>query len=170
MQTFTGDGPNYSIYIGGRCSWRTIVAQNTIVSVAGKILQAGYNIEMPVVANTREYFIEDWQYYFPNSIRDGVVEVYINDQLLRKAIHHRWSSTNNSITLTQGVGEVGDKIEIFLVLDGEYAFMKAQMKQAHKDLFPFQTKYILLQIGLGETIEVKTLSNPYTRFNKNKIQ
>ena len=49
----------------------------------------------------------------PNSIRDGVVEVYINDQLLRKAIQYRWSSTNNSITLTQGVGEVGDKIEIF---------------------------------------------------------
>ena len=160
VQTFTGDGSTTVFTLEADVVGGLPVAQNTIVSVAGKILQAGYNIEMPVVANTREYFIEDWQYY-SNSIRDGVVEVYINDQLLRKAIDYRWSSTNNSITLTQGVGEVGDKIEIFLVLDGEYAFGYEGTDETSTQRFISTPNKIHFASapGLGETIEVKTLSN-----------
>ena len=158
--TFVGDGSTTVFDIQTDSIGGLPTQHNTIVSVNDVILQAGYNIEMLIEANEREYFIEDWQYY-SNSVKTSEVEVYLNDELLRKAIDYRWNSTANSITLTQGIGVVGDKLEIFLMADGEYAFgyvgtdeTSTQRFISTRDKVYFDTAPVL-----GSTVEVQMFSN-----------
>ena len=57
-----------------------------------------------------------------NSVRGEDIEVYINNILLEKNVEYRWDSSNNSVKISAGIAKVNDVIDVFLSIDGEYAF------------------------------------------------
>ena len=119
-QTFVGDGSTTVFDLNSSITGGLPVQQNTIVTVNDVVYDAGYNIEF-VVTNTREYFIDDWQFY-ANSIQNAEIEVYLNNELLRKNVDYRFNSGSGGVTLTTGIGVADDLLEIFVINDGQYAF------------------------------------------------
>ena len=158
-QTFVGDGNTSVFDLNSSVTGGLPVQQNTIVTIDDVILDAGYNVEF-TVTSSREYFIDDWQFY-ANSIQNAQIEVYLNNELLRKNVDYRFNSGSGGVTLTTGIGVAGDFLEIFVISDGEYAFgyigtapdsttrFIATNDQIHFDVAP----------ALGATVKVTTLSN-----------
>ena len=136
-------------------------AQNAIVEVNNSILDAGYNTEFTITnANTREYQIQEWQ-FFSNSVRGEDIEVYLNNELLVKNIQYRWDSSNNSVKLSAGVGAVNDKLDVFFSVDGTYAFGYVGVGADSTTRFLQDRSKIYFDTapGLGESIRIKSFSN-----------
>ena len=122
VQTLIGDGSTTVFDVNPALVGGLPTAQNAIVEVNNNILDAGYNTEFKITdATIREYQIQEWQ-FFANSIRGEDIEVYLNNELLTRNIQFRWDSTNNSVKLSAGVGEVNDVLDVFFSVDGTYAF------------------------------------------------
>ena len=122
VQTLVGDGSTTVFDINPALVGGLPTAQNAIVEVNNNILDAGYNTEFTITnAATREYQIQEWQ-FFANSVRGEDIEVYLNNEILVRNIQYRWDSTNNSVKLSAGIGAVNDKLDVFFSVDGTYAF------------------------------------------------
>ena len=158
-QTFIGDGSTTVFDLSSSITGGLPVQQNTIVTVDDNILDAGYNIEF-TMTSAREYFIDDWQFY-ANSIQNAEVEVYLNNELLRKNVDYRWNSANGSVTMTPGIGASGDFLEIFVINDGQYAFGYVGIAEdSTRRFIPTRDKiYFDVAPALGAEVKLTTLSN-----------
>ena len=135
------------------------VQQNTIVTVDDVLQDTGYNIEF-TMTSAREYAVDDWQFY-AGEIQNAEVEVYLNNELIVKNVDYRWNGANGSVTLSPGVGNVGDNLEIFVINDGPYAFGYIGIADDSTRRF-IQSRdklYFDTATPLGATVKVTTLSN-----------
>ena len=161
VQTLTGDGSTTVFDVNPALVGGLPTAQNAIVEVNNNILDAGYNVDFTITdAATREYQIQEWQ-FFSNSVRGEDIEVYLNDELLTKNIQYRWDSANNSVTLSAGIGVVGDKLDVFFSIDGQYAFgyVGVGADSTTKFLQDRSKIYFDTAPALGETIRITSFSN-----------
>ena len=161
VQTLTGDGSTTIFDVNPALVGGLPTAQNAIVEVNNNILDAGYNVDFTITnAATREYQIQEWQ-FFSNSIRGEDIEVYLNDELLTKNIKYRWDSSNNSVVLSAGIGAVGDKLDIFFSIDGQYAFgyIGVGADSSTKFLQDRSKIYFDTAPALGEVIRITSFSN-----------
>ena len=161
VQTLIGDGSTTVFDVNPALVGGLPTAQNAIVEVNNNILDAGYNTEFKITdATIREYQIQEWQ-FFANSIRGEDIEVYLNNELLTRNIQFRWDSTNNSVKLSAGVGEVNDVLDVFFSVDGTYAFgfVGEGADSTTKFLQDRSKIYFDTAPGLGDTIRITSFSN-----------
>ena len=112
------------------------------------------------MTSAREYAVDDWQFY-AGEIQNAEVEVYLNNELIVKNVDYRWNGANGSVTLSPGVGNVGDNLEIFVINDGQYAFGYIGIADDSTRRF-IQSRdklYFDTAPALGATVKVTTLSN-----------
>ena len=158
-QTFTGDGSTTIFTLNSAITGGLPVQQNTIVTVDDVLQDTGYNIEF-TMTSAREYAVDDWQFY-AGEIQNAEVEVYLNNELIVKNVDYRWNGANGSVTLSPGVGNVGDNLEIFVINDGQYAFGYIGIADDSTRRF-IQSRdklYFDTAPALGATVKVTTLSN-----------
>ena len=161
VQTLTGDGSTTIFDVNPALVGGLPTAHNTIVEVNNNILDAGYNTEFEITnATTREYQIQEWQ-FLANSVRGEDIEVYLNNVLLEKNVEYRWDSSNNSVKLTSGIGAVGDTLDVFFSVDGQYAFgyVGVGADSTTKFLQDRSKIYFDTAPALGETIKITSFSN-----------
>jgi hypothetical protein len=161
VQTLVGDGSTTVFDVNPALVGGLPTAQNAIVEVNGNTLDAGYNVDFTITnAATREYQIQEWQ-FFSNSIRGEDIEVYLNNELLAKNIQYRWSSTNNSVKLSAGIASVGDVLDVFFSIDGEYAFgyVGVGADSTTKFLQDRSKIYFDTAPSLGDSIKITSFSN-----------
>ena len=161
VQTLVGDGSTTIFDVNPALVGGLPTAQNAIVQVGSSILDAGYNVDFTITdAATREYQIQEWQ-FFSNSVRGEDIEVYLNDELLVKNIQYRWDSANNSVKLSAGIGAVGDKLDVFFSIDGQYAFgyIGVGADSSTKFLQDRSKIYFDTAPALGQTVTITSFSN-----------
>ncbi len=161
VQTLIGDGSTTIFDVNPALVGGLPTAQNAIVELNNNILDAGYNVDFTITnASTREYQIQEWQ-FLTNSVRGEDIEVYLNDELLVKNVQYRWDSSNNSVVLSAGIGGVGDKLDVFFSIDGQYAFgyVGVGADSSTKFLQDRSKIYFDTAPTLGETVRITSFSN-----------
>ena len=95
---------------------------NAIVDINNRILDAGYNVEFTVTDPKCKRITDTRMAILANSVRGEDIEVYINNILLEKNVEYRWDSSTTVLKYPAGIAKVNDAIDVFLSIDGEYAF------------------------------------------------
>ena len=113
-----GDGSSVSYKFSTTPFTRTPLEHNVIVIVDNKIQRTGYNFET-TLTTTKNYQVETWQ-VIPGTIDTANVAVYLNGVLLKPAVEYRWNVAQSEVILFAGTGNVGDKLEVFILDDGVY--------------------------------------------------
>ena len=161
VQTLIGDGSSTIFDMSPAIIGGLPTAQNAIVSINGAIQDAGYNVDFTITdSNVREYQVQEWQ-VFSNSVRGEDIEVYLNNELLRRNIQYRWDSANNSVILSAGIGSLNDIIDVFFSIDGQYAFgYIGEDDDSSTKFISDRTKiYFDTAPALGDTIKITGFSN-----------
>jgi hypothetical protein len=93
---------------------------NVIVKVDNSILNAGYNIQYTIPANSqREFPLEIFQ--MPQgSLNVSDIKVLLNGTEITTPTQWRFENANSSITLADEIGVAGDLLEMYVITDGEY--------------------------------------------------
>ena len=121
LQEFTGDGSTADFTLVKTPYSAKPNSHNVIVKVNDKILNPGYNEQFDITANQREYRLEIWQTPI-GSFEEKDILVLINGVEKVIAVDYNIKPANSSIELNPGIGTDGDKLEVYLRTDGEYAF------------------------------------------------
>ena len=161
VETIIGDGSSTAFDLSTPLVGSLPNAQNAIVDINNRILDAGYNVEFTVTdSSVREYQIQEWQ-FLANSVRGEDIEVYINNVLLEKNVEYRWDSSNNSVKISAGIAKVNDVIDVFFSIDGEYAFGYVGVADDSTTRFIQDRSKIYFDTApaLGETVTITTFSN-----------
>ena len=117
QDTFTGDGSTVSYQMNQTPFTQTPFTNNVIVKVNNDVLRSGFHRRF-TVSTLREYEFENWQ-VLPGTINATDVRAYINKIELTSA-EYRWNPGNSSITLSTGIGQVGDTVDVYIE-NGEYS-------------------------------------------------
>ena len=100
--------------------YATPTEHNVIVKVDNTILNAGYNIQYTIPANSqREFPLEIFQ--MPaGSLDVADVKIFLNGVEITTPLQWRFEIANSSITLADEVGAPGDLLEMYVITDGDY--------------------------------------------------
>ena len=125
-QEFTGDGSTVNFTLAKTPYSAKPNSHNVIVKQGNKILNPGYNQQFNVEDGVREYFLEIWQRPI-GSFDNSDVLVLLNGTELKIATEYNIRPANSSIILEPGIGTDGDKLEVYIRTDGDYAFGSIQV-------------------------------------------
>ena len=117
---FTGDGSTKDFALATAPLYSTPIENKIIVKVDNAVLNAGYNIQYTIPANSqREFPLEIFQ--MPaGSLDVSDVKVFLNGSEITTPIQWRFEIANSSITLADEVGDPGDLLEMYVITDGDY--------------------------------------------------
>lgn len=119
---------------------------NTLVKVNNSVLNAGYNIQYTIPANReREYGLEEFQQP-GNALESENLRVFLNGEEITSPVQWRFEIANSQIVLSEEIGEPGDTIDIFVVIDGDYTI--------DENIITFDP-----QLQIGDQVEVYSFSN-----------
>ena len=119
-ETFTADGIETEFNLLSAPFYAVPTAYNVMVKVGNRILNPGYNIQFEIPANRqREFSLESFQQP-GNALTTESINVYLNGVQISAPVDWRFDIFNSSVILSDNIGEVGDKLEIYVVTDGEY--------------------------------------------------
>jgi hypothetical protein len=118
--TFTGNAATTIFTLANAPLYATPTEHNVIVKVDNVILNAGYNIQYTIPANSqREFPLEIFQ--IPaGSLDVSDVKIFLNGAEITTPLQWRLEITNSSITLSDDIGQPGDLLEIYVITDGDY--------------------------------------------------
>ena len=123
IDTFTGDGST-SAFALSRIPFATIpLLSNIIVKKNNKILSAGYKEEF-VISTAREYQLRTYQQP-PGKLGSDDIVLLLNGEALVPAVDYIIRPFNSSVELFDGVGEDGDRLQIFVTADADYTLTVA---------------------------------------------
>jgi len=160
-QTFTADGSTKTYTLATAPIGSTPVANQTIVKVNGVILNSGYS-DRHIITSSLQYQLQNWQLGL-NTIRGEDIEVYLDGIKLVRNIQYKWDSSSNIVNMVPSVSTAGQVLDIFLVVDGEYAFgyvgIEAGPDSSTKFISTPGVIYFDNAPALDATVEVITFSN-----------
>ena len=113
----TADGSSTSYALSQTPFNATPLGHNTIVEINGSILNPGFSYEF-TLTSAIEYELPNWQ-QVPGSAGSQDVKVYLNNEELTST-QFRWDPGNSSVSLDEGLGEIGDLLKVFVLSDGDY--------------------------------------------------
>ena len=118
--TFTGDGTAKVFTLANSPLYAIPTEHNVIVKVGNTILNAGYNIQYTIPANSqREFPLEIFQ--MPQgSLAVEDLKVFLNGIEITTPTQWRFEIANSSITLADEIGVPGDLLEMYVITDGDY--------------------------------------------------
>ena len=118
--TFTGNAATTIFTLANAPLYATPTEHNVIVKVDNVILNAGYNIQYTIPANSqREFALEIFQ--MPaGSLDVSDVKIFLNGAEINTPLQWRFEIANSSITLADEVGAPGDLLEMYVITDGDY--------------------------------------------------
>jgi len=118
--TFAGNGTDTVFELAGAPLYAIPSEHNVIVKVDNTILNAGYNIQYTIPANSqREFPLEIFQ--MPaGSLDVADLKVFLNGVAITTPIQWRFEIANSSITLADEIGAPGDLLEMYVITDGDY--------------------------------------------------
>ena len=120
VDRFIGDGSTVELELLEAPGNKLPLSHNVIVKIDNKILYPGYTQHW-YIETTREYQLDRSQ--FPvSSLSPDQVDVYVAGKKLVLLNDYRWDFANTQVVLFDGVGVVGDDLEVFVKLDREYIF------------------------------------------------
>ena len=125
-QEFEGDGSTLNFTLAKTPYSALPNSHNVIVKQGNRILNPGYNQQFIVEDGVKEYFLEIWQRPI-GSFDNTDVLVLLNGKVLLIATEYNIRPANSSLILEPGIGQPGDKLEVFIRTDGEYAFGSVQV-------------------------------------------
>ena len=161
-QEFTADGSTKTYTLATTPIGSNPVANQTIVKVNGTILNAGYSDKHTITGSILEYQLQSWQLGF-NTIRGEDIEVYLDGVKLVRNIEYKWNSGTNTVEMTTGIATAGQILDIFLVMDGEYAFGYVGIEPGPDSSTKFIATpgviYFDTAPALDAVVEVTTFSN-----------
>lgn len=145
-ETFVITEDTTSLTLGSAPFYAEPTAFNTIVKKNNTILNAGYNIQYTVPpTRTREYPLEAFQQP-GNTIQTDDIKVFINGEEVSAPVQWRYEVFTSVVVLSNEVGAPGDKIEIYVVTDGDYRLSSTTMTFTDT-------------LVAGDTVEVYKFSN-----------
>ena len=115
---FTGDGSTKKFTLAQAPFTSEPIDQNIIVKVGNNLLNAGYNQQFTVVAG-REYQLRQWQ-ITTASISAQQVRIFLNGVEQTLNATWRWDTFNGTVVLFEDVGTVGDKLEVYIIDNGDF--------------------------------------------------
>jgi len=118
--TFVANGTDTVFTLATAPLYAVPSEHNIIVKVDNAILNAGYNIQYTIPANSqREFPLEIFQ--IPSGSLDvSDVKVFLNGAEITTPLQWRFEIANSSITLADEVGAPGDLLEMYVITDGDY--------------------------------------------------
>jgi len=118
--TFAGNGADTVFVLANSPLYAIPTEHNILVKVNNKILNAGYNIQYTIPANSqREFPLEIFQ--MPaGSLDVADIKIFLNGVEITTPLQWRFEIANSSITLTDEVGAPGDLLEMYVITDGDY--------------------------------------------------
>ena len=114
---FTGDGSTTTYQMNQTPFSQKPFTNNVIVKVGNDVLRSGFHRKF-TVSTLREYEFKNWQ-VLPGVVNASDVRAFLNKTELTSA-EYRWNPGTSSVTLTSGVGEVGDILDVYIE-NGEYS-------------------------------------------------
>ena len=118
--SFVADGSTTTFVLSEAPLYQEPLSYNTIVKVDNTILNPGYNIQYTVTDLLElEFQLELFQQP-QGTVATEQIQTYLNGELLVFPTDYSFNVANSSITLTPGLAEVGDILEIYILEDGEY--------------------------------------------------
>jgi hypothetical protein len=114
---YTGDGSTTQYQLNPTPFTQTPFTNNVIVKVDNDVLRSGFHKKF-TVSTLREYEFKNWQ-VLPGTINTSDVRAYLNSVELNSA-QYTWNPGNSSVTLTGGIGVVGDILDVYIE-NGEYS-------------------------------------------------
>ena len=156
VDRFVGDGSTVELSLSEAPGNRLPLSHNIVVKIDNKILYPGYTQHW-YIESGREYPLDRSQ--FPvSSLSPDEVDVYVAGKKLVLLNDYRWDFTNTQVVLFDGVGLIGDDLEVFVKKDREYIFSE----NTRISLANVNGTYIE-----GETVTIGTDdSNTYTTIVK----
>ena len=134
IDEFTADGSTTTFEINQAPFNQQPASYHTIVTIADKVLNAGYSEQFSVTTSNRQYKLKVWQIPV-GTIYGSEIEVYLNGrklEFLQEWTYEGAGSFNpnisadaqpgSTIILNTGVGVDGDTLDVHIVTDGEYRF------------------------------------------------
>jgi hypothetical protein len=118
--TFTGDAATTVFALANAPLYATPTEHNVIVKVGNTILNAGYNIQYTIPANSqREFPLEIFQ--IPaGSLEVADIKVFLSGVAITTPTQWRFEIANSSIILADEIGAPGELLEIYVITDGDY--------------------------------------------------
>ena len=118
--TFNSNGTDTVFTLANAPLYAVPSEHNVIVKVDNSILNAGYNIQYTIPANSqREFPLEIFQ--MPQGSLDVAdVKIFLNGVEITTPLQWRFEIANSSITLTDEVGAPGDLLDMYVITDGAY--------------------------------------------------
>ena len=117
--SFTASGVTNTFVLSEAPFYSLPTAYNILVKVDNKILNAGYNIQFNITDSNRQYKLESFQQP-GNALQASDVKVFLNGTEITTPTQWRFDIFTSSINLSDGVGEVGDILEVYVITDGDY--------------------------------------------------
>ena len=118
IDTFTGDGSTLAFNLT-RVPFSNIpLLSNIIVKKNNKILSAGYKEEF-TITSAREYQLRTYQQP-PGKLGSDDIILILNGEVLVPAVDYIIRPFNSSVELFDGVGNDGDRLQIFVIVDSDY--------------------------------------------------
>ena len=117
--SFTASGVTNTFVLSEAPFYSLPTAYNILVKVDNKILNAGYNIQFNITDSNRQYKLESFQQP-GNALQASDVKVFLNGTEIITPTQWRFDIFTSSINLSDGVGEVGDILEVYVITDGDY--------------------------------------------------
>lgn len=114
---FTGDGSTATYQMNQTPFSQTPFTNNVIVKVNNDVLRSGFHKKF-TVSTLREYEFKNWQ-VLPGVVNASDVRAFLNKTELTSA-QYRWNPGTSSVTLTSGVGVIGDILDVYIE-NGEYS-------------------------------------------------
>jgi hypothetical protein len=120
VDRFVSDGSSVELSLSEAPGNRLPLSHNIVVKIDNKILYPGYTQHW-YIESGREYPLDRSQ--FPvSSLSPDEVDVYVAGTKLVLLNDYRWDFTNTQVVLFDGVGLIGDDLEVFVKKDREYIF------------------------------------------------
>ena len=118
--TFAGNGTGTVFTLANAPLYAIPSEHNIIVKVDNAILNAGYNIQYTIPANSQRDFPMEIFQMSPGSLDVADVKVFINGIEITTPLQWRFEIANSSIILADEVGAPGDLLEMYVITDGDY--------------------------------------------------
>ena len=118
--SFVGNGAQKVFTLASAPLYAIPTEHNIIVKVDNAILNAGYNIQYTIPANSqREFALETFQ--MPQGSLDVAdTKVFVNGIEITTPTQWRFEPANSSIVLADEIGVPGDLLEMYIITDGDY--------------------------------------------------